>query len=530
MCSLRHVFLICVWVLFYCASLQADVDRPNIVIIICDDLNDSISGMGGHHQALTPNIDRLSDRGVRFLNAASNSPICGPSRASLWSGLHPVTTGLFGGKQHHNRWYNNPVLKNKPTLFETMSKSGYRNFSTGKIHHNGHEQISIFENLDGFSGFGSHPNFGPLPNDGLPKNKRHGVLPPWWPDSHRNDGGVWGDGFGPIQDVSKYGSGYGWSLFYSGLVWNYREGHNRDLMPDEVHAVEAVEFLSKKHSKPYLLTVGFSRPHSPWYAPQEFFDLYPLESVQLTPILEDDSLDCAKILTQDRDISEPWGWYKYERIMRNGGEAQLRKWTQAYLACVSFVDAQVGKILDAIELRDDADNTLVIFTSDHGYHMGEKEYVFKFSPWEESVRIPLIVSGPGIAKGLECSSPVSLIDIYPTCMDYGSAQTSYGLDGFSLRELLEDPVAGVWAGPSISVSVTGSKIPVQTNQPAKATDQHFSLRSVHFRYIRCRNGEEEFYDHRVDPNEWTNQINNPNYRVEIHRFQSGLSSILAETK
>ena len=530
MCSLRHFFSICVWVLFYCASLQADVDRPNIVIIICDDLNDSISGMGGHHQALTPNIDRISDRGVRFLNAASNSPICGPSRASLWSGLHPVTTGLFGGKQHHNRWYNNPVLKNKPTLFETMSKSGYRNFSTGKIHHNGHEQISIFENLDGFSGFGSHPNFGPLPNDGLPKNKRHGVLPPWWPDSHRNDGGVWGDGFGPIQDVSKYGSGYGWSLFYSGLVWNYREGHNRDLMPDEVHAVEAVEFLSKKHSKPYLLTVGFSRPHSPWYAPQEFFDLYPLESVQLTPILEDDSSDCAKILTQDRDISEPWGWYKYERIMRNGGEAQLRKWTQAYLACVSFVDAQVGKILDAIELRDDADNTLVIFTSDHGYHMGEKEYVFKFSPWEESVRIPLIVSGPGVATGLECSSPVSLIDIYPTCMDYGSVQASYGLDGFSLRELLEDPDAGVWAGPSISVAVSGSKIPVQTNQPAKAIDQHFSLRSVHFRYIRCRNGEEEFYDHRVDPNEWTNQINNPNYRVEIHGFRSGLSSILAETK
>ncbi|MEC8405098.1 MAG: sulfatase-like hydrolase/transferase [Verrucomicrobiota bacterium] len=529
MFSLRHVFLICVWVFFYCVSLQADADRPNIVIIICDDLNDSISGMGGHHQALTPNIDRLSDRGVRFLNAASNSPICGPSRASLWSGLHPVTTGLFGGKQHDNRWYNNPVLKNKPTLFETMSKSGYRNFSTGKIHHNGHEQISIFENIDGFIGFGSHPNFGPLPNDGLPKNKRHGVLPPWWPDSHRNDGG-WGDGFGPIQDVSKYGNGYGWSLFYSGLVWNYREGHNRDLMPDEVHAMEAVEFLSKKHSMPYLLTVGFSRPHSPWYAPQEFFDLYPLETVQLTPILEDDSSDCAKILTQDRDISEPWGWYKYERIMRNGGEAQLRKWTQAYLACVSFVDAQVGKILDAIELRDDADNTLIIFTSDHGYHMGEKEYVFKFSPWEESVRIPLIISGPGIAKDLECPSPVSLIDIYPTCMDYGSAQTSYDLDGFSLRELLEDPVAGVWAGPSISVAVSGSKIPVQINQPAKAIDQHFSLRSEYFRYIRCRNGEEEFYDHRVDPNEWTNQINNPNYRVEIHGFQNELSNILDERK
>ena len=241
-------------------------------------------------------------------------------------------------------------------------------------------------------------------------------------------------------------------------------------------------------------------------------------------------MDCAKILTQDRDISEPWGWHKYEKIMRNGGEAQLRKWTQAYLASVSFVDAQVGKILDAIESREDADNTIVIFTSDHGYHMGEKEYVFKFSPWEESVRIPLVVSGPGIAKGLECFSPVSLIDIYPTCMDYGSAKTSYNLDGFSLRSLLEDPVTEAWAGPSVSVAVSGSKVPVEVNQPARAVDQHFSLRSKYFRYIRCRNGEEEFYDHRVDPNEWTNQIDNPDYRGDILGLQRRLSAILNKTK
>ena len=523
--SLRYFFLIYFLLLCLCALLNADSNRPNIVIIICDDLNDSIAGMGGHPQALTPNIDRLSNQGVRFLNAASNCPICGPSRASLWSGLHPVTTGLFGGKQHQNRWYNNPVLKGKPTLFQTMSKSGYKNFATGKIHHNGHEQLSIFENSDGSSGFGSLPNFGPLPNDGLPENKRHGVLPPWWPDSHRNDGG-WGDGFGPIQDLTKFGSAYGWSLFYSGRAWNYNDGYNRDPMPDEVHAAEAVEFLKKNYSRPFLLVVGFSRPHSPWYAPQEFFDLFPLESVQLAPILKNDFMDCADILTQDRDISEPWGWHKYEKIMRNGGKEQLRKWTQAYLACVSFVDAQVGKILDAIESREDKNNTIIIFTSDHGYHMGEKEYVFKFSPWEESVRIPLVVSGPGIAKGLECSSPVSLIDIYPTCIDYGLAQTFYNLDGFSLRDLLEDPTGRVWTGPKVSVAVSGSKVPVQVNQPARAKDQHFSLRSKYFRYIRCRNGEEEFYDHRVDPNEWDNQINNPNYAADISNLQAVLRGIL----
>lgn len=505
--------------------IHANTTKPNIVIIICDDLNDSIAGMGGHPQALTPNIDKLTQRGVRFLNAASNSPICGPSRASLWSGLHPITTGLYGGKQHQNRWYENPILKNKPTLFELFTRNGYRNFATGKIHHNGHEQTKIFENTDGFRGFGSHPNFGPLPTDGKPENKIDGVLPPWWPEAHRSSGG-WGDGFGPIQDLSAYGSEFGWALFYSGKRWDFREGHNRDLMPDEIHANEAVDFLKQTHDKPYLLTVGFSRPHSPWYAPQEYFDLFPLESVQLTPILENDVEDCAKILTQNHDLSEPWGWKKYEKIQKDGGDLQLKKWTQAYIACVAFVDAQVGKVLDAIEDREDASNTLVIFTSDHGYHMGEKEYLFKFTPWEESVRIPFVVSGPGVAVGRECKAPISLIDVYPTCLDFSSIDSDYSLDGFSVRSLLENPDATFWAGPAVSVAASGSRAPIVKNTPAKIEDQHFSVRSDRFRYIRCRNGEEEFYDHSTDPNEWTNEIKNPSYTEAINEMRSELNGFL----
>jgi arylsulfatase A-like enzyme len=504
----------------YPARANIERSKPNVVIIICDDLNDSIAGMGGHPQALTPNIDRLTARGVRFLNAASNSPICGPSRASLWSGLHPITTGLYGGKQHQNRWYQNSVLMGKPTLFEAFVQGGYQNFATGKIHHNGHEQVQIFKNADGSSGFGSHPNFGPLPNDGAPENKRDGVLPPWWPEAHRSSGG-WGDGFGPIQDLSTYGAGYGWSLFYSGKKWAYRNGHDRDLMPDEIHAREAVEFLSINHEKPYLLTVGFSRPHSPWYAPQKFFDLFPLESVELTPILENDAMDCAKILTQQQDLSEPWGWAKFKKIQRDGGDEQLRKWTQAYLACVAFVDAQVGKVVDAIEARPDAENTLIIFTSDHGYHMGEKEYLFKFSPWEESVRIPFVVAGLDVAQGLECAAPISLIDLYPTCLDYAALTPGYPLDGFSLRSLFADPEAEDWSGPTFSVAASGSKALVIKDQPAQAIDQHFSLRSKRYRYIHCRNGEEEFYDHLTDPQEWTNQIRNPEYAsaIEVMRAQ-----------
>lgn len=153
-------------------------ESPNIVIIVCDDLNDSIAGMGGHPQARTPNIDGLAARGVTFMNAASNVPLCGPSRASMWSGLLPTTTGYYGYNQQINHWQQNPVLSDSITLFEILTQNGYRNFATGKIHHNGHEVMKIFENADGYPGYGTQPNFGPIPNDGKPDNKKYGVLPP----------------------------------------------------------------------------------------------------------------------------------------------------------------------------------------------------------------------------------------------------------------------------------------------------------------------------------------------------------------
>lgn len=516
--------------LFLNLSAADAIEKPtsplNIIIIVADDLNDSVEGMGGHPQAKTPTIDRLMKRGVRFTNAASNCPICGPSRASMWSGLHPTSTGLFGADQHNNRWHDNPVLKQSTPLFEMFTRHGYRNFSTGKIHHNGHQVLSIFENEDGFPGYGTNPNFGPIPNDGKPENKRHGVLPPWMPQKLQKSGG-WSDGFGPIQDLKKYGDQYSWTMFYHGTPWEFRQGHDRDRMPDEIHADEAVQFLNKEHDKPFIMTVGFTRPHSPWYAPQEYFDLFPLESVELTPILKGDTDDCSKILTEQHDIAQPWGWQKYKKTMNNGGEEQLRKWTQAYLACVSFVDDQTGKILKALEASPYADNTLIVFTSDHGYHMGEKEYIFKYSPWEESVRVPLVVAGPGVAKNESCSTPVSLVDLYPTLVDYARLpQPPQKLDGFTLRPLLEKPAANAWDGPSFSVAVSASKVPVIKDTPAKLSDQHFSLRSDRYRYIRCRNGEEELYDHQNDPHEWRNLADDPDHQDAKARLHKALLSVI----
>ena len=497
--------------------------RPNIVVIVCDDLNDSIAGMGGHPQAKTPHLDRLMARGVTFMNAAANVPLCGPSRASMWSGLLPTTTGFYGYNQQVNHWSRNPILAESTSLFELFTRNGYRNFATGKIHHNGHEVMKIFENPDGYPGFGSHPNFGPIPNDGKPENKKHGVLPPWMPAGIRAQGG-WGDGFGPIQDLKRYGEEYEWTMFYSGETWEYREGYNRDLMPDEVCAQDAVDFLKDTHDKPFLLTVGFSRPHSPWYAPQEFFDLFPLDSLELSPMIDGDSDDVSRILSVEKDIAQPWGWSKYRKIINNGGEAQLLKWTQAYLACVAFVDHQVGKILEALDSSKYAANTVVIFTGDHGYHMGEKDYLFKYSPWEESVRVPLVIAGPDIAEGETCSTSVSLVDLYPTCIDYASIEAIQALDGHSLRSLLRNPDAGQWNGRDYTLSAVASKAEVAQNEPARAEDQHFSIRTDRYRYIRCRNGEEELYDHQNDPHEWKNQANNPKYEAVLLAMKARLQS------
>jgi arylsulfatase A-like enzyme len=521
--SLRVLFSACLCSTAALLTPGLQATAPNIVIIVCDDLNDSIAGMGGHPQAKTPNIDRLAARGVTFLNAAANVPLCGPSRASMWSGLLPTTTGYYGYNQQVNHWNRNPAIAQSTSLFELFTQSGYRNFATGKIHHNGHEVLDIFENPDGYPGFGTMPNFGPIPNDGKAGNKRNGVLPPWMPSDVREHGG-WGDGFGPMQDLKQYGDEYEWTMFHSGTPWEYRDGHNRDLMPDEVCAKDAVRFLEETHDKPFLLTVGFSRPHSPWYAPQAFFDLFPLEDLELSPILKNDADDVSKILSVDQDIAQPWGWAKYKKVMENGGEVQLLKWTQAYLACVAFVDHQVGEVLGALENSDYAANTIVIFTGDHGYHMGEKDYLFKFSPWEESVRVPLIVAGPLVVEGAVCTTPVSLVNLYPTCVDYASMTPVHHLDGHSLRPLLLNPADGNWEGADYTISASASKAKVGINEPALAVNQHFSLRTARYRYIHCRNGEEELYDHDNDPHEWTNQSSNPEYESVLKQMRGRLKS------
>lgn len=507
--------------------------KPNVLFVVYDDLNDSVARMGGHPQAKTPFLDSLMARGVRFTNAQCNSPICGPSRASFLTGIYPHNSGLFGYDMFKNNWLNNPVLRNKATFMEYFKANGYEVYGTGKIFHQGHEKWEVWDDKDGNSNFGAKPNYGPEPWDGRQQTQKswNNLAHPDLPDTFYTD-----CNFGRLGDIPEYKEdktkgipGYkGWIL--RGKPFRYDSAENRDLLPDELSAEYAVNILQRDFTKPFMLCIGFVRPHAPLIVPDEYFDLFPLETIQLTEIKKNDLEDCATVFKQEiPDISTgAHGRNQYKTIIEAGGEEMLKKWTQAYLASVAFADAQLGKVLKTLDRKGYIDNTIIVITSDNGYHMGEKEQLFKNTTWEEACRIPLIITGPGISKNKECSHPVSLVDIYPTlnelCGLASEPHSDKNLDGYSLCPFLEEQDNGEWDGPDVAITALASNKPIEVNQPADPALQHFSVRSERYRYILCNNGEEELYDHKQDPCEW----NNIAAREEYQNVKNGLKRKLIE--
>ncbi|MBU0755513.1 MAG: sulfatase-like hydrolase/transferase, partial [Planctomycetes bacterium] len=253
-----------------------------------------------------------------------------------------------------------------------------------------------------------------------------------------------------------------------------------------------------------------------------FFDLFPLNEIQPTAILKDDLEDCGSSFTSLFDLgTKDQGRKQYQALIKAGGERQLKEWTRAYLACVAFVDHEIGKILDAVDASPYKDNTIVVLTSDNGFHMGEKEWLYKNTCWEEGTRVILTFAGPGIATNRFCERPVSLIDIYPTLCDLcglslepHAGGSGFPLDGFSLRPLLEDPEKERWDGPEAALSWVASNMPPPDDGSIQPGLHHATIRSSRFRYILYRNGEEELYDHDEDPNEWHNLAGKPEYAAQ----------------
>jgi arylsulfatase A-like enzyme len=523
------------------ASLLSAVEaeHPNVLLIIADDLNDSVEGMGGHVQARTPHLDRLSRSSVQFLNAHANAPKCGPSRASFLTGLHPATTGYYGHQQQANHWRENPVLKDAVTLMEHFRTHGYAVFGTGKVFHNGHEDESIWEGADGLRRFGIAASFGPFPWDGQSRTAwgAIGWQPhPQLPESLQE---FWGQGMGPLSFVPHYPPdpktgvpGYqGWVL--NNKPFHYAGVLDRDSMPDEQNADYVCNLLAQKHESPFMIVCGFNRPHTPLYAPDEYFDLFPLDSIKLPPYLENDLADCPEVLWSDypEHSERGIGPGKFKSLQA-AGDGYWQRWIQAYLACVAFVDAQVGRILEGLEQSPHRENTLVIFTSDHGYHMGEKDYLFKDSLWEESTRVPLLIRMPGRTVQRSTHVPVSLVDLYPTLNRACGLPNNpnvhgngFNLDGRDILALATNDT--LRAEEAFTVMAVAGDDPLGRNKPGLQSRQHWSLRTCTYRYVRTYTGEEELYDHRDDPHEWTNLAQDESTRELRRELSSKLDAFLS---
>jgi arylsulfatase A-like enzyme len=514
------------------------VVHPNIVLIVCDDLNDYEGCYGGHPKAITPNIDRLSKRSVRFTNAHTNAPVCLPSRSSFCTGIYPHHSGLYGFKQSNT----SPVFKIALTFSQYFSKNGYVTLGTGKIMH---------ENNQGryFDEYGILPDYGPHPTKGDGKFAFHPSMPPSL-EEYGFDAII-----SPLSDVPRF-SGEptgkivpGWMNPTSNSSFRYSTDQDRDLLCDELSADWSVKKIEKHgnedHGKPYLMAVGFMKPHTPLTVPQKYYDMYPLDTMNNPPNKANDYDD---IHEARRDRGR--GGAIYDGMIAHYGDEGNRRYAQAYLACVTFVDEQIGKVLDAVELSKERDNTIIILTSDHGFHVGEKRMMWKNTLWGESTRVPLIVHVPAkpATAGAVCNKPVSLIDLYPTMRDYAGldadtrkTKNSRPLDGFSLRPFIDDPDCKTWSGPDAALTTTTA-----WPQSIYPNRNNFSIRTERWRYTRYAEGSEELYDTDSDPNEWDNlakdvayaEVKNqhlerlrtmvpdlllPDAETSVHRFNSLLS-------
>jgi len=490
------------------------ISSPNVLFIIIDDLNDALGFMGGHPQSYTPNIDRLARRGVTFSKAYTNCPLCNPSRASLWTGIAPWSSNIYGntGDGKTSNWRSNKILGKTVTMQEHFKANGYEVYGTGKVFHEYWK-----DNLPGtWTDHGNRIGFYPTPGKGGKNNPRCGH--PSMPAPLDKD--VWLS-CGPLSDVPDVPPdpkaetpGYkGWTMASrpggGGKPFRYVDENDRDLMPDELSANYITELLNKNHDKPFFAICGFFRPHEPLYAPKKYFDMFPIDDILLPVTIRNDLEDVPEILWNDPDAyNSRWKHERFLRLIEAGGTDMWKRWIQAYLACCAFVDDQVGKILDALDSGQYAENTIIVLTSDHGYNMGEKETLFKYTLWEESTRVPLIIYVPGMQQEHpgECTKPVSLIDHYPTLTDLCGLSPEPNkytnkklLDGYSLKFLLSDPSGNKWLGPAAAITVIANRDP-----SASLHEQNISVRSERWRYTLCANGEEELYDHLYDPNEWTN--------------------------
>ncbi len=421
--------------------------RPNILMIAIDDLNDWVGPLGGHPQVQTPHMDRLAERGTVFANAHCQTPLCNSSRTSLITGRRPGSTGIYGLAP----WFRDvPNLKDIESLPQTFRKAGYRTAQAGKIYHGSVPK----KYRDGeFENYGPPAYFGPFPEKKFVNTPQAHKLVDW--------------GIYPATDEEQGD--------YRVATWGVETLLAERDQPDD---------------SPFFYAIGFGRPHVPLYASQKWFDLYPEETLQLPPVLMDDRRDTPRASWHLHwSLPEPRLDFLIE-------ENEWLPIVRAYLASVSFVDSQVGRLLDALEASGKADNTIVVLWSDHGWHLGEKRITGKNTLWDPGTRVPLIFAGSGISEG-QVDSPAELLDIYPTLAALTKVEAPAGLEGHSLTPQLADSEAPrYW--PAITTHNAGNN----------------TVRTTDWRYIRYADGSEELYHNAEDPREWHNLAGRPEYAAK----------------
>ena len=438
-------------------------ERPNVLFIAIDDLNDWVGCLGGHPQSITPNLDRLAASGVLFTNAHCPAASCNPSRTAIMTGISPHCSGLYRNDQKMRQ-----VLPDAPLLSQYFRDHGYWAGGSGKLLHyfidaqSWDEYYPAKEREDPFPRT-LYPETRPL---SLPRGGNWQYVETDW---------------GPLDATEEE---YGGDWLVSRWVGDQ---------------------LSREHDKPFFLACGIYRPHEPWFVPKKYFEPFPLETIKLPPGYRENDLDDLPPAGKKRGPNR-----YFEHIRKHG---QWKQGIQGYLASIHFADAMLGRVLDSLEKGPSRDNTIVVLWSDHGWHLGEKQHWQKFTAWRACTRIPLIVRVPaGIAPGLMqgtkaggvCEKPVDLLSLYPTLTQLAGLPPRQACDGQNLTPLLENPEAD-W--DHVALTHLG-------------TPGTFGLSAEGWRYIRYTEGGEELYWISRDPYEWENLAQRPEYRAKLEELRA----------
>jgi len=424
--------------------------KPNVLFIAIDDLRDWV-GFLGYKQVKTPNLDRLAARGMVFAHNYCAAPVCNPSRTALMSGLRPSTTGVYN---NGTDWRQ--VIPDVTTLPLHFRANGYYAAGAGKIYHDSYRRPSDWD--DYLPAGASEADEGDTPGATKKKLKKQAEAA----GSDAPNDGVGGIKFKPLNCDDKD-------------------------MVDYVTVSYCLKQLAQPHDKPLFLACGIHKPHMPWDVPKKYYEMYPLEKIELPKVLEN---DLADVPPAGVAMAKPWG--DHAAILKSG---RWKDAVQGYLAAITFCDAMVGRLLDGFDKSAYRDNTIICLWSDHGWHLGEKEHWRKFALWEEATHSPFVMAVPGLTKpGSVCQRTTDYMSIYPTLCDLCGLPIPKHVQGASIRPLLENPAAP-W------------------EHPAQTTHgfQNHAVRTEQWRYIRYANGDEELYNEQTDPLEWTNLAKDEHY-------------------